>query len=533
VSAESPGGAIESEEDEILEMGTVVEVSKGRGLKFPSWGRFGRRRRTPAEHGEDILPAALDSSASPPAPGIPADHIFGFGAPPLGGLPPVQPQGLDLSGFMEPQQPPGQFQSYSDGLDDLTPDLPALGYAAPASPLLLEESPAPKPAAKMKRATEPGELEGISPGAQQEADGDGRRKKAKKAKRGPPDDASPRDAGAKKFACPYFKRNPKKYRKWTSCPGPGWDEVHRVKTHLYRRHPLPTQCPRCWEPFKADAPLQEHLQQDPPCAVRSNRTLQEGFTKDQEKKLRSRKKTHADMTDEDKWREIYLILFPDDDQSTVPSPCECFPRPPGPAADADLDYSEEDAQGERGQPSGELEDYATFVRREMPTLVRRELEVLFQDEFQDVEDHLRPRVAEIVLSLQPRLLGLYRQSQLPLSEYGPEQHRGSASGSELASTPLLSPGTGPGAPDSTPDTVLGVDGLVPGAEPPLGFYDPGLDAAWSALYPGTYAQTQITAGDADLGVNWEFEFDRLLDVSQKGGLQGAGWGWGIPLGGAN
>ena len=34
---------------------------------------------------------------------------------------------------------------------------------------------------------------------------------------------------AKKLACPYYKRNPQRYGRWTSCPGPGWDEVHRVK----------------------------------------------------------------------------------------------------------------------------------------------------------------------------------------------------------------------------------------------------------------------------------------------------------------
>lgn len=72
-----------------------------------------------------------------------------------------------------------------------------------------------------------------------------------------------------------------------------------------------------------ESQLQDHLQQDPPCPIRQNRVIQEGFTKEQEKKLRSRKKTHADMTDEDKWREIYMILFPDDDPETIPSPCKC------------------------------------------------------------------------------------------------------------------------------------------------------------------------------------------------------------------
>ncbi len=32
-----------------------------------------------------------------------------------------------------------------------------------------------------------------------------------------------------KFACPYFKYNPAKYKSWGLCPGPGWSDIHRVK----------------------------------------------------------------------------------------------------------------------------------------------------------------------------------------------------------------------------------------------------------------------------------------------------------------
>jgi len=32
-----------------------------------------------------------------------------------------------------------------------------------------------------------------------------------------------------KFACPFFKRQPEKYKSYRSCPGPGWDTVHRLK----------------------------------------------------------------------------------------------------------------------------------------------------------------------------------------------------------------------------------------------------------------------------------------------------------------
>jgi hypothetical protein len=34
---------------------------------------------------------------------------------------------------------------------------------------------------------------------------------------------------SKRFACPYFKRNPEKHKQWPSCAGPGWPSVHRVK----------------------------------------------------------------------------------------------------------------------------------------------------------------------------------------------------------------------------------------------------------------------------------------------------------------
>jgi hypothetical protein len=37
------------------------------------------------------------------------------------------------------------------------------------------------------------------------------------------------NAEASRFACPFFKRNSRKHRKYRSCAGPGWDTVHRVK----------------------------------------------------------------------------------------------------------------------------------------------------------------------------------------------------------------------------------------------------------------------------------------------------------------
>jgi len=37
------------------------------------------------------------------------------------------------------------------------------------------------------------------------------------------------DNASQIFACPFFKRTPRKHRGCRSCIGPGWDSVHRVK----------------------------------------------------------------------------------------------------------------------------------------------------------------------------------------------------------------------------------------------------------------------------------------------------------------
>lgn len=42
-------------------------------------------------------------------------------------------------------------------------------------------------------------------------------------------DTAEDDEGKRKLACPYYLRHPKKYMEERSCPGPGWDSVHRLK----------------------------------------------------------------------------------------------------------------------------------------------------------------------------------------------------------------------------------------------------------------------------------------------------------------
>lgn len=159
----------------------------------------------------------------------------------------------------------------------------------------------------------------------------------------------------------------------------------------------------------------------------------------------------------------------------------------------------------------------------MPTLVRRELEVLFQNESRDVEDRLRSKVEDIMVGLQPKLMSLYRQSQMPLSEYGPPQdipqlqipadqpaQWDTLSSSDLA-TPAMSTGTG-----TSIDLGAGMHPTSPyqqmaGGE---GFDSTNLDYSslagleWDGnqLHSNTGYQFQQQAQN----LNWDQEFNKLL-----------------------
>jgi hypothetical protein len=199
---------------------------------------------------------------------------------------------------------------------------------------------------------------------------------------------------------------------------------------------LPFQCPRCQEIFKSDTAQRIHLQQDPPCSVKRDNFVVEGITKDQEKRLRSRKKTRPGMTDEDKWKEIYTILFPDDDHTMIPSA-----------------YFEEEKRAltrSDSGGSGDIEDFATFVRRDMPTFVRRELETLLSEQVTDFAEQQKmlPIVTNIINSFQPRLIQLYNKSLQPeaasMATFGNENDTPSGSrDSGFTTSPSVVSSSGP------------------------------------------------------------------------------------------
>jgi hypothetical protein len=120
-----------------------------------------------------------------------------------------------------------------------------------------------------------------------------------------------------RFACPFYKHEPHRFRNRRTCPGPGWHTVHRMKEHLYRAHAQSIYCPRCYAMFDADIDLSNHLR-SAQCQVSAPQPI-EGIDRETLKALR--KRSPAFRLEEDKWRDVYHHLFPDVALENIPSPC--------------------------------------------------------------------------------------------------------------------------------------------------------------------------------------------------------------------
>jgi DNA-directed RNA polymerase subunit M/transcription elongation factor TFIIS len=91
------------------------------------------------------------------------------------------------------------------------------------------------------------------------------------------------------------------------------------REHLYRRHKVPIRCARCGVDFPNDKALIDHSRQPESCALRRVEHVN-GIDKVQEAQLKRRKKPTE--TEEQRWKAMFLILFPDDDEDAIPSPCK-------------------------------------------------------------------------------------------------------------------------------------------------------------------------------------------------------------------
>lgn len=140
----------------------------------------------------------------------------------------------------------------------------------------------------------------------------------------------------------------------------------------------------------------------------------------------------------------------------------------------------------------DIEDYARFIRREMPPVLRRELESLHDHELQSREA-LLPRLVDIISRLQSRLHDIYQQSIL--SSPLPEARSQSAA---------LGFSQDPGASGSGLGTISSASVSLPTPTPPH-----ASDLVINAEeFANSLVDFEFDVGDLDMDAE---EFQRLLD----------------------
>ncbi|EHL02835.1 putative Resistance to glucose repression protein 1 [Glarea lozoyensis 74030] len=159
-----------------------------------------------------------------------------------------------------------------------------------------------------------------------------------------------------KFACPFRKHDNSTYNIYT----------HRLDTHIT-------------------------VASEDICEVKVG-TAPEGITAEIERQLRSRKKAHPNQSEEDRWRDIYKILFPNHE---IPSPY----------------FEAVHTEGPSSPDSRELSNYEDYIRRELPRLVRSNIESVVRHETQPLEAALIGNLVSIIQDCQDRVFRSYRETQ--------------------------------------------------------------------------------------------------------------------------
>ncbi|KAF4449294.1 hypothetical protein F53441_7412 [Fusarium austroafricanum] len=163
-----------------------------------------------------------------------------------------------------------------------------------------------------------------------------------------------------KFACPFYKKYPESSSLPKSCHGPGWQSVHRVKEHIYRRHQRPIhRCARCLVFFEDERELIEHTRAEQRCDNQSAPAEEEiiYITQAQERALRKR---HRNIPEEERWILVFQVVFPDVPADHIPSP-----------------YYKIDP-GDLATDAATLDEFRAFVVQELPSRI-----------INDVNNHLR------------------------------------------------------------------------------------------------------------------------------------------------
>lgn len=121
------------------------------------------------------------------------------------------------------------------------------------------------------------------------------------------DEAKP-SQGRKVFACPSWSQNYLQHSRHNDCLGYDLRSISALKQHLRRIHKRSVRCPRCFEEFKEQHRLDEHLRETA-CVVRNleDNLIDEAIKPDVWPEVNKR---HHKLDPETHWFDIFRVLFP-------------------------------------------------------------------------------------------------------------------------------------------------------------------------------------------------------------------------------
>ncbi|KAH7063272.1 hypothetical protein B0J12DRAFT_642216 [Macrophomina phaseolina] len=241
-------------------------------------------------------------------------------------------------------------------------------------------------------------------------------------------DEDPETLVSRKFACPYYSRNPAQPPVSISCAYPGFPTIFRVKEHLYRKHKASNnKCSRCHVIFDDADALQTHQRSEVVCQLRAPSPAP-GFSQEQEKQLRSRKRSSRCQSEEEKWTEVYRILFPKDIE--VPSA-----------------YIER-----RPRSTEEYADYQKFCRENLKQVLQRKLQSFALSPSNEYDQKVKGDLVDTIMDCQEKVFHLFRQKREPGAKLEVDRTTNEYKLNALGATPLLKREDGPtdGSNESVP-----------------------------------------------------------------------------------
>lgn len=122
--------------------------------------------------------------------------------------------------------------------------------------------------------------------------------------------------GVIRYACPFFKKDRVRFRDCRTFGAPS-DRLADITQHLKRHHKIYT-CPSCFQVFDRDIERDEHIRaREPDCTCKDeNPHFGISVTTEQMEKIQRRKKPK--MNPDDRWNEIWGILFEEDNTTESP-----------------------------------------------------------------------------------------------------------------------------------------------------------------------------------------------------------------------